>query len=138
MILLVLIIAAYTDLKQRIIPNYLVVILLILGLGQHFINGTWLIGLLGIVVGSFTLILLHTGVMGAGDTKLIISLGFLLGPMVILLVWFAFLWAAAVLVWYYLKDGRKKVLLPLAPYILAGYLSLGGVAFAASKIIYCI
>jgi len=90
--------AAVYDLRERRIPNCLVMAAVILAFGMHGMTGgldglasTWLLGLMA---GAGLLILpFMMGGMGAGDVKLLACAGSMLGPVQ---VFYAFL-AAAVL-----------------------------------------
>ena len=90
--------AAVYDLRERRIPNCLVVAAIILAFGMHGMAGGLdrlaFIWLLGLMAGAGLLILpFLMGGMGAGDVKLLACAGSMLGPVQ---VFYAFL-AAAVL-----------------------------------------
>jgi prepilin peptidase CpaA len=84
-VLTLLAIALLSDLRERRIPNQLVVIGLLLGLGGH----TWLAGVGGLtvavsgaLVGLLCFLPLYiSGRLGAGDVKLMAMCGAFLGPL---------------------------------------------------------
>ncbi|MGS0763172.1 prepilin peptidase [Syntrophomonas curvata] len=127
--------AAYIDWQKHIIPNYVSIIVLFFGFYLHLTNDTWLLGFTGLAVAGITLIPYLLGSMGAGDVKLFCSLGFVMGPAVSVLLFLVLVILALFLIcmWFAKHDTRLHI--PLAPFILAGYLVLGGVALAG-KVIY--
>lgn len=84
--------ACITDVRKRVIPNWLTLSSAALGLLLHYKLGGWT-GLssslaAGLIAGAFFLVLYMVGGMGAGDVKLIAAVGFLNGlpSMMLLLV----------------------------------------------------
>jgi prepilin peptidase CpaA len=77
--------AAVVDLRERRIPNWLNLLLILGGLAQSLLPGHWLTpmqSLLGIFVAGFVpFILFALGALGAGDVKLMAGIGAWLGPM---------------------------------------------------------
>ena len=79
----ILIIISFIDLRHRIIPNFMVVIALVIGIIFSFIAKTSLIDtILGMICGGGILFLLALipNAMGGGDIKLMFAIGALLGP----------------------------------------------------------
>ncbi len=136
--LIVLAVATFTDLRNRRIPNWLVVPFLVVGLvssawlhGWHGL-GHSLAGLgLGLLIYGF---LFWMGGMGAGDVKLAAAIGAWIGPnqLFIALVVTAMAGGIMVLIWAlfggFLKDMFKgtgdhlKRKMPYAPAIAVGTL----------------
>jgi len=90
MLLPILIIAAITDFRSRIIPNWLTLPAIVGGLAYHTaVNGLsgFIFGLEGVLLGFALLISFFlAGGMGAGDVKLLGAVGSLLGPKGVFLV----------------------------------------------------
>ena len=122
---------AYIDIKIRIIPNELILILLTLGITyQAFSYG--LEGILGSVICMIFIMIVFTalatfmglGKVGAGDVKLAGAIGFALGYPSVVTAMGAM---AAVLLGYILiglalRKIRLTTMLPLAPFLVAGYI----------------
>lgn len=128
-LLILLIIATYTDIRWRIIPNYIAVMIVLLAGYNHFLNGTWQMGLIGLGLMLILFIPYLLGQIGGGDVKLLLALGFYLG-IGIILISFIVLIILALFVIYKGLQGVKNTHVPLAPFILSSYLILGGVALA--------
>lgn len=83
-IIIVLGIAVYYDLRFRRIPNWLTMSALVAGVGYHTIAGGFAgagVSLLGMAAGFGCFFLFYIfGGMGAGDVKLMAAIGSLLGP----------------------------------------------------------
>ncbi len=82
--LVVVVLATITDLRERRIPNWLVLPFLVLGLivaaTRHGWNGLWQ-GSLGVVAAVAVMgVFVYLGGMGMGDLKLCAALGAWLGP----------------------------------------------------------
>ena len=78
----ILIIISFVDLRHRIIPNFMVVIALVIGIIFSFIAKTSLIDtMLGMICGGGMLFLLALvpNAMGGGDIKLMFAIGAFLG-----------------------------------------------------------
>lgn len=131
----VLVWSAYTDLQNRVIPNYISITILALGLYQHCTNQTCLMGLAGLAITTITLIPYGLQVLGAGDVKLFMSLGFLLGPVVLGLIIVVLFLISLFSAFAWIRHRRERIHVPLAPFVLSGYLILGGVVFV-SKYFY--
>lgn len=122
-------IIAWTDLKRRIIPNRILVILLTLkGLEYLYAGNAQVIrGVEGFLLGGGILLMFYllTGGIGAGDVKLFAVLGWVLGRIVWKVIFAAFLLAAVIGGIFFLM-GRleKKQSIPMAPFALLGVLML--------------
>ncbi|BDY05939.1 A24 family peptidase [Ferrimonas sp. YFM] len=81
---IVFLIAVFTDLRTERIPNWLVLSALFGGLGLHLVFDGWsglLTSLAGAIAAAVLLIFFYTKKMlGAGDVKLMIGIGAILGP----------------------------------------------------------
>ncbi len=78
----ILIIISFVDLRHRIIPNFMVIIALVIGIIFSFIAKTSLIDtILGMIAGGGILFLLALvpNAMGGGDIKLMFAIGAFLG-----------------------------------------------------------
>jgi prepilin peptidase CpaA len=83
-LIIILCISVFYDIRYRRIPNWLTLPAIVFGLGYHLITGG-LDGLgfsaLGMVVGfGFFFLFYVAGGMGAGDVKLMAAIGSILGP----------------------------------------------------------
>ena len=125
------IIFAYIDIKIRIIPNELVLVLLTLGIIYQAFN-YGLEGILGAIICMVFIMIVFTalatfmglGKVGAGDVKLAGAIGFALGYPSVVTAMGAM---AAVLLGYILiglalRKIRLTTMLPLAPFLVAGYI----------------
>ena len=125
------IIFAYIDIKIRIIPNELILVLLALGITYQMFN-YGLEGILGSIICMVFIMIVFTalatfmglGKVGAGDVKLAGAIGFALGYPSVVTAMGAM---AAVLLGYILiglalRKIRLTTMLPLAPFLVAGYI----------------
>jgi prepilin peptidase CpaA len=88
-----LVAAAWTDYRQRRIPNWLTMGGLALALLLRLVSGPGMLieGLIGVLLAFvLTLPLLMLGVMGGGDAKLLMAIGAFMGPR-------DFLWAGVLI-----------------------------------------
>jgi prepilin peptidase CpaA len=115
-LVVLLLIAAMTDVRLRLIPNWLTITLLVTGIVQsftplHLISPSQ--ALLGAVVGLAVPLVLHMlGGLAAGDVKLLCGIGAWVGPRSILLVLAAAALAGLILVLIQcLIQGRLGILL---------------------------
>jgi prepilin peptidase CpaA len=92
LLLVMLIIAAITDIRSHRIPNWLTFPAMIVGVGFNVISAGaagFVFGLGGLLLGMGLLIVFYAlGGMGAGDVKLMGAVGSMLGPQMVL--WAAF------------------------------------------------
>ncbi len=125
------IIFAYIDIKIRIIPNELILVLLALGITYQTFN-YGLEGIIGSIICMVFIMIVFTalatfmglGKVGAGDVKLAGAMGFALGYPSVVTAMGAM---AAVLLGYILiglalRKIRLTTMLPLAPFLVAGYI----------------
>ncbi|HBK68953.1 MAG TPA: hypothetical protein DDZ91_09950 [Firmicutes bacterium] len=127
--LIALLYAAYTDLTKRIIPNWLVLTALLVGFGYHLYRGSIIYAIAGVMLTVVLLIILKLLLfmsLGEGDIKFSLALGALLGPAAILVVLGSLVLAVIV----GLLRRQKEISIPLAPYMLIAFLSIGGVFVA--------
>lgn len=125
------IIFAYIDIKIRIIPNELVLVLLTLGIIYQAFN-YGLEGILGSIICMVFIMIVFTalatfmglGKVGAGDVKLAGAIGFALGyPSVVTAMGaMAALLLSYILIGLALRKIRLTTMLPLAPFLVAGYI----------------
>jgi prepilin peptidase CpaA len=109
-----LVAAAWTDYRQRRIPNWLTMGGLALALLLRLVSGPGMLieGLIGVLLAFvLTLPLLMLGVMGGGDAKLLMAIGAFMGPR-------DFLWAGVLIavvggMMATIDAGRRGVLLPV-------------------------
>lgn len=124
-------IIAFIDINIRIIPNELVIAMMILGL----IFQTIKYGLIALMSSIICMVVMMTifisvagfvglGKVGAGDVKLVGAMGLALGPHLIIIA----VGSMAIVLLMYIVVGMilKKVylstMLPLAPFIISGYI----------------
>lgn len=125
------IIFAYIDIKIRIIPNELILVLLTLGITYQAIS-YGLEGILGALICMIFIMIVFTalatymglGKVGAGDVKLAGAIGFALGyPSVITAMGaMAALLLSFILIGLAIRKIRLSTMLPLAPFLVAGYI----------------
>jgi prepilin peptidase CpaA len=109
-----LVVAAWTDYRQRRIPNWLTMSGIALALILRLATGPGMLieGLIGVLLAFvLTLPLLMLGVMGGGDAKLLMAIGAFMGPR-------NFLWAGVLIaivggMMAAIDAGRRGVLLPV-------------------------
>lgn len=125
------IIIAFIDIKIRIIPNELVLVVFALGIiFQTFNYG--LQGIAGSIVCMIFIMIVFTAVagfmgfgkVGAGDVKLAGAIGFSLGyPLVVVaMLTMAVVLLAYILAGLALKKIKLTTMLPLAPFLSVGYI----------------
>src|ERR1700676_4153784 len=89
-LLLLLTVAAYIDMRERRIPNWLNLLIILSGIAQSFF-ATRLVWpgvlILGVFVGAaIPFVLFAIGALGAGDVKLMAGVGAWVGPIPSLIV----------------------------------------------------
>ena len=122
---------AYIDIKIRIIPNELILVLLTLGIIYQAFN-YGLEGILGSIICMIFIMIVFTalanfmglGKVGAGDVKLAGAIGFALGypSVVIAMGAMAAVLLSYILIGLALGKIRMTTMLPLAPFLVAGYI----------------
>jgi prepilin peptidase CpaA len=118
--------AMYTDFRFRIIPNRLTLPAICLGFALHFASSGWqglLFACLGLVVGFGLMLLPYLiGGMGAGDVKLLAALGALVGAYAILNVFlYATIVGGALAILVALRSKRLTKSLVNLVYIVTGF-----------------
>lgn len=124
MTLILIVIASIYDLKYMKIPNYISLLILLVGLynGKIYISGL----LVAIIILAITLIPKYENYKGGGDIKLLGAIGLVKG---FIYVYLLFLLSDLIEIIYryiVLKSLKKeyKTVLPYAPFILISYLIL--------------
>jgi|LSQX01.3.fsa_nt_gb leader peptidase (prepilin peptidase)/N-methyltransferase len=125
------IIFAYIDIKIRIIPNELILVLLALGITFQLFN-YGLEGVLGSIISMIFIMIVFIalatfmglGKVGAGDVKLAGAIGFALGyPSIITAMGaMAAVLLSFIIIGLAIKKIRMTTMLPLAPFLVAGYI----------------
>ena len=123
-ILLLLLLISYQDLRKGIIPNYLVLSLFLWVLFWQLLSPVFSLGssLAGFLAGGglfYLIAVLSKGGLGGGDIKLMAVLGLATGwPLVLLVFLLAFLLGALVgLVLLFAKVKTWRSALPFAPFL---------------------
>jgi prepilin peptidase CpaA len=84
MVLIASLVAAVTDVRRGLIPNWLTLPLLLVAPLLHALRAGWagvVLSVLGLLIcGSIPLLFHRLGAMGGGDVKLFAALGALVGP----------------------------------------------------------
>jgi leader peptidase (prepilin peptidase)/N-methyltransferase len=123
-------IIAFIDVNIRIIPNELVLTVLILGLvfqtllyGMYGIIGSVMSMIFIMIVFTSVAVFMGLGKVGAGDVKLAGAIGFALGyPLIVTaMVTMAIVLIVCILAGLALKKIQLSTMLPLAPFLVAGY-----------------
>ena len=115
------------DIRYRILPDQVIILLAVTGMGLIPYHGSWKACLLGTAIGFFGMgavaligkLAARRETIGGGDIKLFTALGFLAGPSGIILIFMATAFLSAAHFAILLATGRKKRAdyLPMAPYI---------------------
>ena len=131
---MILLVAVFTDVKKRIIPDWLLgiggIVFLLLHLFHPQQLGMYHLSAVAFFLGLWLLAILSKGGVGGGDIKLFSLLGLALGwePTLWIFIFSHFIGGGWVLLLYvYRKLGKKHSLekgdsLPFAPFILAGFI----------------
>lgn len=124
--LVAVIIGTFTDLRSRIIPNWLTMGTAILGLACHAFHGNFLWSSLGLICGlalvTLPNFLQKKTFMAGGDAKLWAALGacLLLKQMLVSWFYFSLLFGLVSIYKVFIKKEPGKSSIPLAPMIAAG------------------
>lgn len=124
----ILIVVSFIDLKLMIIPNKIIVFTLLIGITiQTFDDISLISGLLGMIIGGGILLILALIVpkgIGGGDIKLMFALGLLLGHRNVMLgIYLAFVISAIVSVFLLLlRLKNRKEYIPFGPFLSIGSL----------------
>lgn len=119
-----LIVVTFIDLDHQIIPNQLVIILLVWGLGWQLFRPeiSWLQAMFGALLGGGLLLavaVVSKGGMGGGDIKLMFAAGFFMGPALTGLALFLGFFSGAVvgLILILLRIKKRKDPIPFGPFL---------------------
>lgn len=129
-LLVFLFLCAVIDIRKRIVPNLLIIIMAVVGFGLLVLSFDALYILAGVLTFFFTGAVLFTVSwltkegFGMGDAKLIMCAGLYLGvPGIFGFLFLSFFFASVFgVVLILIKKGDRKTTMPLAPFLLAGLL----------------
>jgi leader peptidase (prepilin peptidase)/N-methyltransferase len=122
---------AFIDVKIRIIPNELVLTILILGIifqtllfGMYGIIGSIMSMIFIMIIFTAVAIFMGLGKVGAGDVKLAGAIGFALGyPLIVTaIVTMSIVLFTYIITGLVLKKIKMTTMLPLAPFLVSGYI----------------
>ena len=122
----VMIVVAFIDWELMIIPNKIVLPAAVIGLAASIAldPGRWwvyVVAAVGAALFLFILALIWPGGMGAGDVKLALFMGGVLGAMIVVAMFLAFLFGAVVgLILILTKTKTRKDAIPFGPYLALG------------------
>jgi len=119
--ILVCSIAVVYDCKYRVIPDWLVLPYLVLGLVISLVQHGFIV--LAILIAGFLVceLLFRLGIFGGGDLKLLLGLAAIEGlPFGIWVFYFSLLASLPLFAFYIIKEKSRKVKVPYAVAILAG------------------
>ncbi|UWG98284.1 prepilin peptidase [Dehalobacter sp. DCM] len=128
-LLSLLVVVAFIDMKHKIIPNSLVIMIFVLGVlhavyQSVYLGVDWYLGIIGLVAASVPLLLImliYPQGMGGGDVKLMAAAGVFLGPKILLALFigalcggfFSFFLLAC-------RKGTMKSEIPFGPFLSFG------------------
>jgi len=118
----VLLLASYFDIRTRIIPNWIHVLIIMIGcIGFDPVRST--LGLILTVLPFLIMVMMIEGSIGGGDVKLVGACGFVLGfDMCMFLVICANVFAICFALLYYLNiKGIGRMRLPFVPFLFLGW-----------------
>lgn len=118
--LIILFIASIFDIKNRIIPNTLNILILILAIFNFRVEN-----LLGLILAFLLLIIsVNTNAFGGGDIKLIGAVGLLFGFSKVfeIFIFSALIFAVFGLIYLLIKGKGKSLAFPFVPFIFLGSL----------------
>lgn len=102
-------VAAYTDLKWHKIPNWLVLLTLLVGAGHHAFTHTLPVAWWGFLYGFATILFYLFGVWAPGDVKFMAALGSLVGSAgVVSTLFFSFATFFVYAIWFLVFKGSLK------------------------------
>ena len=115
------------DIRYRILPDQVILLLAVTGMGFIPYHGSWKACLLGTAIGFLGMaavavigkVFARREAIGGGDIKLFTALGFMCGPSGVILIFMATAFLSAAHFVILLATGKKKRTdyLPMAPYI---------------------
>ncbi len=118
---------AMADVRYRILPDQVTLLLAITGMGFIPYQGSWKACLIGTAIGFFGMgavaligkIAARRETLGGGDIKLFTALGFMTGPSGVILIFMATAFLSAAHFVILIATGKKKRTdyVPMAPYI---------------------
>ncbi|HEX9060494.1 MAG TPA: A24 family peptidase [Clostridia bacterium] len=131
---LLMLICSIYDIKKRIIPNTLIIIIFSLGLINSVLFSSLKSAMLGVIIPSLPLLILKSKMkhIGAGDIKLISAIGTWSGWLLNISIFaIASICALIYALSYYFSSKKQLKSVPFAPFLLFGCLSI----FLASLLI---
>lgn len=122
---LILLVASYYDIRTRIIPDWIHILILIVG----FIDFNLIRSITGLLLAPLPFLimaLIQEGSIGGGDVKLIGVSGFVLGVGDGLLMGIiGIIFAIIITLLYYFKcKSKSKLVFPFAPYLYLGWITM--------------
>lgn len=128
-LLSVLVVVAFIDIQQKIIPNSLVLVLLVLGVLHAVYQSVcfgidwyyWVIGFFAASVPLFLLMLIYPDGMGGGDVKLMAAAGVFLGPKILLALFTGAIYGGIFAIFLLaFRKGTMKSEIPFGPFLSLG------------------
>jgi len=102
-------VASFTDLKWHKIPNWLVLLTLVTGLGYHGFTHTLSFAWYGFLYGTATILFYLFGIWAPGDVKFMAAVGSLVGSSgVISILFFSFVFFFVYSIWFLNFRGNLK------------------------------
>lgn len=118
----ILMVASYYDIQTRIIPDWLHVLLLLVGLIE-FDPVKSVLGLLIAPLPFLFMAMIQEGSIGGGDVKIVGAMGFCEGLLVVInVIFLAMLFAFIFSLVYYLRHKNKSyIIFPVVPFLYVGW-----------------